>query len=611
MSLADEHHSLTNEIKAYEAYMRLSPEEEAASELVISDVNSVALNEPGIKPLTLLGSRSTGLATPSSDFDFTFTLPTLPKSLPGGWTVPPSEADVSHAQSSDTDNKLKAVNALKKMDQHFRASNKFGNIELVRYARVPIIRFKHIATGLDVQIQTSALYQAAQEHTVAYLSEFPSLRPLYIILRYCLEIRDLTTVFEGGLGSYSIFMMIVTVMKHSSGKFASNDLGGQLLHVLEFYGKADLYKVGFSANPPRVFEKQGGGSSLEERTARRADSQSSGIDQIQKFHPRKPYLLCLKDPANDQNDLGKNAYAIKHIQATFNTAKESIQALLRAPIKELDVRVKGGIWSCLDSVVRADYRPFEMRRNRVERCSSSGKLDDRDYSKEGMREGFEKRVTRYRGVAEEGDNLPGPALEAIDGNAAESVEAQERLKDGAGPARYREGLSSTRSRRARVRRVQSRESAIAAERKANLHKLHGTNDDEYGWTPSTPDDQKTLLEAIAAPKAALAARNSASVADRAPDMPTSGRTRMSRKHTTADRGENKWIQNLRKKLQSSKPSTAVVRRVYVKNLSVRRTMLPPLHKRIGASADRAQRSESDGSSLPRRQHDQKGDSSVG
>lgn len=35
-------------------------------------------------------------------------------------------------------------------------------------------------------------------------------------------------------------------------------------------------------------------------------------------------------------------------------------------------------------------------------------------------------------------------------------------------------------------------------------------------------------------------------------------------------------------------------------------MLPPLHKRIGASADRAQRSESDGASLPRRQQDQKG-----
>ena len=247
------HDSLTNEIKAYEAYMRLSPQEEAASEMVISDVNSVARNELEIKPLTLLGSRSTGLATPISDFDFTFE---LPNSLPGGGMIPSSENRVSQPQPQKNKNKPKAVKALKKMGRHFRLSNKFSSTNLVQFARVPIIRSTHVATGLEVQIQTTAPYQAAHDYSIAYLTEFPSLRPLYIVLRYCLAIRHLTTVFEGGLGSYSILMMIVTALKHSSGKFTSEDLGGQLLHVLDFYGKADLYKVGFSANPPRVFEKK-------------------------------------------------------------------------------------------------------------------------------------------------------------------------------------------------------------------------------------------------------------------------------------------------------------------------------------------------------------------
>ena len=350
--------NLTNEIKAYEAYMRLSPREEAASELVISDVNSVARYESNLKPLTLLGSRSTGLATPISDFDFSLTQPI---SRPGGWTIPPRKDSVSQPHVSNSETRLKAVKALRKVNRHFHSSKKFSNTELIRFARVPIIRSTHIATGLDVQIQTRVSLKASDQYTIAYLSEFPSLRPLYIILRYCLKIRDLTTVFEGGLGSYPLLMMIVTALKHSSGKFASGDLGGQLLHVLEFYGDADLYEVGFSANPPCIFDKQKKTRSLGERI------QSSGINLVQTFHPQKPYLLCLQDPADDTNDLGRNTYAIKHIQATFRRLKESIQRDLRSEDNFSNGKPRARIGSYLDCLVRADYRHFEERRCRVER----------------------------------------------------------------------------------------------------------------------------------------------------------------------------------------------------------------------------------------------------
>lgn len=632
MSLTNMHHSLTNEIKAYEVYMRLSPREEAASQLVISDVNSVVRNELEIKSLTLLGSRSTGLATPISDFDFTFT---LPKSLPGGWILP--------AQSLDYNNRPKAVTALRKVDRYFRSSNKFSNTDFVRHARVPITRSKHVATGLDVQIQTMAPYQAAQEYTVAYLSEFPSLRPLYIVLRYCLEVRGLTTVFEGGLGSYSILMMIVTAMKHASGKYVSEDLAGQLLHVLEFYGKADLYKAGFSANPPRVFEKRKEGWSLEERMARIADSQLNGIDKMQKFYPRKPYLLCLQDPANDLNDLGKNAYAIKHIQVTFNKARESIQAALEAQSEKSDDRAKGRIWSCLDSLVRADYRPFEERRNRVERCANPRKLDDRDYSKDRITKEFEKRVNQYKGVAVDDENIHEPVFETIDENAAKSVEAEDGLNDGMRPASYRKGLARTGERRARTKRREAREKAIAAEEKRKLQRLHGTNDDEYGWVPSSPTDQRTLLQAIAAPKSALAARAAAS--KRAPHAQTQNqagdtqtteirkieaRARLVHGHVSGPMGTIRMHGVVDKKRDDRVPKTSnprgqasqqtpealavvkkvstVVKKASVESSSMGRTMKP--YERDAGSGHVADRLESDGAFLPRRQQDQKDSSAV-
>ena len=388
--------------------MRLSPQEEAASQLVITDVASLGQSGDEVKEFTLLGSRRTGLAAPTSDFDFTLASKDSKFS--------PSVAKISKAKPANKDKKLKMVRVLKKMSTRFHLSEKFRNIDLVRYARVPILRSTHVATGLDVQIQTMTGSRVSEDYSVAYLSEFPSLRPLYFILRFCLEARTLTTVFEGGLGSYSTLMMIVTALKHANGKFASDDLAGQLLHVLDFYGQADLYKAGFSAEPPRIFEKQRKEWPLQERITRTSDPQLQGIDMMEKFYPRKPYLLCLQDPANHINDLGTNAYAIKHIQATFNTARQKIQAASEEPNNKLDDKSRA--WSCLDSLVRADYRQFEKRRSKIARSLTPGQRMDFDYSKERIDKEFEKRVNQYKGVAEE-EKISSPALEATASKAAE------------------------------------------------------------------------------------------------------------------------------------------------------------------------------------------------
>ena len=369
---ANLYHSLTNEIKAYEAYMRLSPQEEAASELVISDVNSVVRKESHIKGVTLLGSRSTGLASPISDFDFSLTKSV---SLPGGRISLPS------SQSFNRKNKLQAVQALIEVKKHFTVSSKFKDIEMVRWARVPILQSKHVATGLDVQIQTRASYQRSYECTLAYLSEFPSLRPLYIVIRYFLELRGLTTTFKGGLGSYSILMMIVTALKHSSGRFASDDLGGQLMHVLGFYGKANLYEVGFSADPPCVLKKK----IVKIKKAGRTDPQLNSIERMQTLYPRKPYLLCLQDPANDMNDLGKNAYAIKHIQATFKLAHETLQSVLEGSNETSDDRANGKTLSYLDHLLRADYRSFESHRSGMDQGAKSSPQMTKSTQKGGFR----------------------------------------------------------------------------------------------------------------------------------------------------------------------------------------------------------------------------------
>ena len=477
MPFADIPHSLTNEIKAYEAYMKLSPQEEAASKIVISDVNSVAQKESSIKALTLLGSRSTGLASPISDFDFSLTAQVSPLA---GSRFPPRKNDVDHSQPSRRENKNYAVKALRKMSHHFKNSSKFSNIELLRYARVPILRSKHVPTGLAVQIQTMASYQASYEYTLASLSEFPSLRPLYVVLRYFLELRGLATVFEGGLGSYSILIMIVTALKHSRGKFTSDDLGGQLLLVLGFYGKANLYKVGFSADPPRVFKKRETGDSSKKEKAEISDPQISGIGMMkQTLYPRKPYLLCLQDPADSLNDLGKNAYAIKHIQATFEHAKETLQSVLEEKNETSGDRAYGKTFSYLDHLLRADYRTFGAHRSQLGIYSANlGTTDDQSDSK-----GEDSEET-------------GDTVEPMQRSGRKSRRRGGRKRElkafqaSARPAWY---SKVHLIRKVRVISGDNQNTEIDGKMRG------GINDDEYGWEPSSPSSQKTLFEAITTP----------------------------------------------------------------------------------------------------------------
>lgn len=365
--------------------MKLTSVEGEIAQNVTTDIESIIADSLQDISLNIIGSHKTGLATPLSDIDLTF-------------FSPPQQQRSSALRLRHSRTKLVkgAVESLKKVYKVLRGSSILHNTELV-IARVPIVKTLHRATRLRVEIQTMESFQPAQEYIATYLSELPSLRPLYIVLRYSLEIRGLTTVFEGGLGSYSLLMMIVTALKHSSGTFDANDLAGQLLYILHFYGSADLYKSGFSANPPRVFHKVREGWSVAEKAIRSQDEQLRGIDDIiANRNLKKPYLLSLQDPANASNDLGKNAYAIKHIQATFIKARKDILNALLTWENASTAKIS----SPLDHLVRADYRSFEAHRSRLERSKNPQMSGNHDYSEGRLEEDFMSRFESHEKIRE-------------------------------------------------------------------------------------------------------------------------------------------------------------------------------------------------------------------
>ena len=371
--------------------MRLSPAEDAAAQLVHSDVTLALQELLSTKSLTLLGSRSTGLAAPTSDFNY--------------------RIDIDYPEQSSTNGSPEVITRTAKSTRKrviegiwrgLKESKDIATTKLV-FAPVPIIKCRHHATGLRIQFETMSPSQASQQYTAAYLSEFPSLRPLYILIRHFLEIRGLTAVSRGGLGSYTILMMIVAALKDSRGEFAPDDVGGQLLHVLNFYGNANLYDNGFSVEPPRTFKKRKRKRSREERKAIYSDLQLRGIENlIKNSSRRRPYLLCLQDPANAYNDLGRPSYAIKHIQLTFKEMHTSIEKALSDP----GLTQKTEDRSFLAPMVRADYSFFEIARRKIECCNKSdAELNPQDADEDTISALLERRLKIYGGEMEE-DDLP-------------------------------------------------------------------------------------------------------------------------------------------------------------------------------------------------------------
>ncbi|MCJ1392380.1 hypothetical protein MMC18_005247 [Xylographa bjoerkii] len=363
---------LNAEIKAFEKYMKPTSDEENSTQAAIASARSIIAAVAPTSVLTIHGSRHTGIANPLSDIDFSVSLPEYEKnSLKRGPSIHRPEAQRA------------GMKLLKKIELALRKAPQYSMAKFI-HARVDLVTAVDRNTQLQLQFQTLASFLPAREYSMYYLSEFAGLRPLYILLRHFLLMRGLTGARDGGIGSYPLLILIVAAFKHSHQTFAPEDLGLQLLHVLKFWSTADLYTYGYSADPPTRFTKIPPKISLEEREERLADPILKGIDIIRKPKEDLPFLLCLQDPGNPTNDLGKRITEIKNIQACFTTARNNLVKSLGRweTLVEYKAHERGRLYTFLDSLLGANYSAFERGRRYL---ANAHKLKQQRWFKGQMR----------------------------------------------------------------------------------------------------------------------------------------------------------------------------------------------------------------------------------
>jgi non-canonical poly(A) RNA polymerase PAPD5/7 len=221
---------LSNEIKLFADYVKPSAAEQAACEAVAQQVREFI---KGILPdhsTEVFGSQRTGLALAISDIDIRLFETDVQVEV----ETRPNEAPRHKARKD-------LQICLRQLYERLLESKDYILVNR-RQSRYPLISMQHKASGYDVQIVCNNDTSHARTTTKALLVEDPDLHALFAVFKAAFEIRGLTDVYRGGLGSYSLFIMIAAALQNSRHEYPNRSLVEKFMEVLRFWTKFNPYK---------------------------------------------------------------------------------------------------------------------------------------------------------------------------------------------------------------------------------------------------------------------------------------------------------------------------------------------------------------------------------
>ena len=347
---------LGKEIDAFYWYSKPTLQETTAVQRALHDISTAIKEADQSIEIEVIGSRATGLDLPLSDIDL----------------------NVSIASTST--GKWYPQGLLRGIARYLeKSAQKGGSLRSLVYRlrpRVQLVTVRHVPTYLEFQVQSTVDAFLSMQQTISFVNEFPTLRKLFVVLKQMLTMRGLNRGEERGLSSYPLLVMIVAALKFSEGKLDRRDIGGHLLFFLDMYSGIDFTTTAISFSPLQYVVKRHPHSSTlpHVRSAAPApdsspedrnelDCEAQDMNARRRFATIKPdaeWLMCLQDPANLQNDLGKAAYRIREVQSAFVRVRKKLKADLKA---WEDSEVNGNRTPLLASCVGGDYRIYEHMRH--------------------------------------------------------------------------------------------------------------------------------------------------------------------------------------------------------------------------------------------------------
>lgn len=289
----------------YARFCELTPDERSSRDAIVSTIRQLALKRFPESATHLFGSYATGLHIPGSDIDVVIT---------GG--------------------------SLKGMTKSVRAQRGFAtHVMPIKKARVPILKFNAIVSQTGGTDKTNNKHpdqkQQQQEKTEClepiiqcdvsfdHLSgldavpfvrqaiiDYPDARPIFLVAKTLLRQHQLNDVCFGGLGSFTLFNMVISHLQqwqNNFGKIISQSEKSKRL-LESFF---TLYGTNISVKTIGISTRDGG--SYYDRLTRYPDSKM----------PEKG--ISVEDPTLTTNELGTNCYKLGVIRKLFEDAANALR----------------------------------------------------------------------------------------------------------------------------------------------------------------------------------------------------------------------------------------------------------------------------------------------
>lgn len=307
---------LHEEIDDFYEWMRPTREEQIVREDVFKRIKNVILDLWPNALVDYFGSFRTGLYLPTSDIDVV---------VIGNWEALP----LWTLEKAIRENDIADSNSIKVLDK----------------ASVPIIKLtdKRSDVRVDISFNVNNGVKSAKL-IMQFMEEFPALAKLVYVLKQFLLQRNMNEVFTGGISSYSLILMTVSFLQlHPVHDTRCNglNLGVLLIEFFELYGRHFNYL----------------------RTGIRVKDNGSYVpkEEIQKdmSEGHQPSMLCIEDPLQPGNDIGRSSYGAMRVRHAFEYAYCTLLRAVQHPSRSL-VREDGSLLARIvrvtDDVVR--YRDW-------------------------------------------------------------------------------------------------------------------------------------------------------------------------------------------------------------------------------------------------------------
>lgn len=275
---ADSSIALHFEILQFMRFMSPTQLEKQARKDMIMTIETIAKSLWVDCRVEVFGSYATGLALPSSDVDICI------MNTPNRGSI--SEFNILADAARNVAGFAKRVQVVE--------------------AKVPIVKIISRRTSMNCDISIGVDNGVKNvPRILRFIEQFPALRPLLLVVKCFLHQRAMNEVYTGGLGSYTLLLMVVSHLQMMPYNFPvlKANLGNQLKSFFDLYGNLLNFAM----------------TGIQVRDTGRYYYKFDRYPLV----PGEVTRYSVEDPSDETNELGRNGFNAHHIRraclnASFN-----------------------------------------------------------------------------------------------------------------------------------------------------------------------------------------------------------------------------------------------------------------------------------------------------